>query len=121
MTKQNFEALGNNWTLFIGTAAQCAIEEQFGKGFYAVVIDAVPNVDKAAVIENPEALIANFERIKISTLRDITWHGLRRAHPSVTRDDVSEIIDALGPVAFSDVLGRALSAAMGMEAGGSAQ
>jgi hypothetical protein len=53
-------------------------------------------------------------------LRDLAWHGLRRHHPTLSPDDVSDIIDDIGQEAFGEIIGSAIQAAQGKakEAGG---
>jgi hypothetical protein len=127
---QTFDALGQRWTLLLNNAAQCAVEEQYDKGFFAVIADAMPNLDPvtaAAVARSmsdgadlsPEVAFRAVEAMKgmrMSLLRDLAWHGLRRNHPGISLDDVSDIIDDLGQGPFGDIIGKAIRAAQGVEA-----
>lgn len=133
---QTFDALGQRWSLFLGNAAQCAVEEHYGKGFFAVVADAVPDVDpetaiaiatamsSGAVEHLPPHVIeranAAMRRVRLSVLRDIAWHGLQRHHPEIGVEDVSDIIDDIGSSAFGDIVGAAIRAAQGKGDGGTA-
>lgn len=131
--EQTFDAAGQRWTLFLGNAAQCAVEEHYDKGFFGVVADAIPNIDpetafaigtamstgnldglSLAAIEKMQAAM---KTVRLSVLRDLAWFGLRRAHPQVTLDDVSDIADDLGHEAFGDIIGKAIRAAQGKEDG----
>ena len=122
-----FDAGGQRFTLFLGNAAQCAIEQQYDRGFFAVVADAMPELDPAVAMavarsmsegsELPPALAAQavvaLRHIRLSVLRDLAWHGLREHHPTITLAQVSAITDELGREAFGDIIGRALRAARG--------
>lgn len=109
-----FDAGGQRYTLFLGTAAQCAIEEQYDLGFFAVVTDALPNIEPHVAL-NPEAypgeVLAATRQLRIATLRDLAWHGLQRHHPGIDIPVVNDIIDELGPSAFGEVIGKAIFAA----------
>lgn len=127
--EQTFDAAGQRWTLFLGNAAQCAVEEHYGKGFFGVVADAIPDIDpetafaigtamstgkldglSVAAIEKMQAAM---KTVRLSVLRDLAWFGLRRHHPAITLDDVSDIADDLGHEAFGDIIGKAIRAAQG--------
>jgi hypothetical protein len=124
---QTFDAAGQRWTLFLGNAAQCAIEEQYDRGFFGVVADAMPDVDPQTAYEVAQAMSTGAEMspvaavrvatalksMRLSVLRDIAWHGLRRDHPQVSLSEVSTIIDDLGQQAFGEIVGRAIRAAQG--------
>jgi hypothetical protein len=139
--EQTFDALGKRWMLFLGNAAQCAVEQDYGKGFFAVVADAVPDVDGATAVALATAMSAGepdkldpallvkmadaMRRVRLTVLRDLAWHGLRRHHPEVTLDDVSDMTDELGQQRFGEIIGAAIRAAQGKasetgEAGGEA-
>ncbi|EGI55067.1 hypothetical protein SUS17_2110 [Sphingomonas sp. S17] len=119
-----FEALGQRWTLFLGTSARCAIEQQYDRGFFAVVADGMPDVDPQTATaialsmsegaEMSPALaakaVAALRGVKISVLRDLAWHGMRKHHPEVTPDLVDNIIDDIGDDRFGTVIREALQA-----------
>jgi len=117
--EQTFDAAGQRWTLLLGNAAQCAIEEHYDRGFYAVLFDAVPNVDATTLLDNPAAMLEAMRKVRVSTLRDLAYFGLRQHHPDIDLPTVSGIIDDLGQAQFGEVLGKAIGAAMdkGGEAG----
>lgn len=120
-----FDALGQRWTLFLGTSARCAIEQQYDRGFFAVVADGMPDVDPetatAIALSMSEGAqmapalaakaVAALRGVKISVLRDLAWHGMRKHHPSVTPDLVDDIIDDIGDDRFGTVIREALQAA----------
>jgi hypothetical protein len=132
---QTFDALGERWSLFLGNAAQCAIEEKFDKGFFAVVADAMPQVDaetamalarsmadgSAVPSEHAERVVTALRGIRVSMLRELAYFGMKRQHQDLTPDQVSEIIDDLGRDRFGDILGRAIRAAQGEEVGDDAK
>lgn len=122
-----FDVEGQRYTLFLGNAAQCAVEAQYDRGFFAVIADAMPDIDAqtamavAASMDGgaplspaiAEKAAAAVRGIRLSLLRDLAWHGLRKHHPLINLSQVSDIIDAMGRDAFGDVIGRAMRAAQG--------
>lgn len=137
--EQVFDALGQRWTLLLGNAAQCGVEEQYNRGFFAVVSEAMPNVDPGTALavvqaqaageqlppELAERVAGALRGMRVSVLRDLAWHGLQRHHRGTTLDQVSDIIDDLGQEQFGEIIGAAIRAAQGKpdeaEAGGAAQ
>ncbi len=125
--EQTFDALGKRFTLFLGNAAQCGIEQQYDRGFFAVVSDAMPNVDAATAMAVAQSMTTGeplpapiaeraataMRGMRMTVLRDLAWHGLRRHHPDLSPDDVSDIIDDIGQEAFGEIIGRAIQVAQG--------
>jgi len=125
--EQTFDALGERFTLFLGNAAQCGIEQQYDRGFFAVVSDAMPNVDAATAMAVAQSMTTGeplpasiaeraataMRGMRMTVLRDLAWHGLRRHHPDLSPDDVSNIIDDIGQEAFGEIIGRAIQVAQG--------
>ena len=127
--EQVFDAIGQRWTLFLGNAAQCAVEEQYDKGFFAVVADAVPDIDpetafaiatamstgtaEGLTLSSLEKMNSAMRRVRLSVLRDLAWHGLQKHHPQVTLAQISDITDDLGQEAFGELIGNAIRAAQG--------
>ena len=111
--EKTFDACGVRWTMFFGNAAQCAIEEAYDKGFFAVIQDVMPAAEPAWLL-NPAAhaaeLAAAARDIHMTDLRDLAWHGLRKHHPNVTLEQVSDIADDLGQRKFGEVVGTAIQA-----------
>jgi len=119
-----FDALGRSWTLRLGNAAQCLVEEHYDRGFFAVVADGMPDVDPqtamavaASMSTGSEMLpevaakaAAALRNVKVSVLRELAFHGLLRNHPDVTREDVSDMVDDLGDE-FGAIIGRAIRGA----------
>ena len=117
-----FDAGEQRFTLFLGNAAQCALEEQHDKGFFAVVADAMPDITPENLAD-PVKLADAARRVRVTALRDLFWHGLRKHHPQVSVDDVSEIADEIGQARFGELLGQAIAATqdrMTQGAGGAA-
>lgn len=54
-------------------------------------------------------IVGDLERL--STVRALLWAGLHSNHPNVTLKQAGDLIDKLGMVAATDVIGRALNAA----------
>ncbi|KZE09128.1 MULTISPECIES: hypothetical protein [Sphingomonas] len=105
-----FEALGGRWTLFIGTAAQCALEQEHDKGFFAILQDAMPSVGLGDV-EDKAKMAKAARDLRIGTLRSFALHGLAKYHCGLTVDQVDEIIDDLGFKRFGEIIGTAIAAA----------
>jgi len=111
-----FDALGKRWTLFLGTEAQCALEEHYDKGFYAIVADAVPMEGEDGAMLTPEAMsdpammMRVARKLRISTLVDLAWFGLRKHHRDVAIADVYALVDDLGQARFGELIGKAISA-----------
>lgn len=116
-----FDAGGKRYTLFIGNAAQCDIEEQYDKGFFAIVTDAMPIGVPAHVALNPEKypeeIMAASRQLRMGVLRDLAWHGLRKHHPELQQADVSDLIDIMGQGPFGEMIGRAIFASRDKGAG----
>lgn len=125
--ERTFDALEQRFTLFLGNAAQCGIEEQYDRGFFAVVSDAMPDVDAATAMAVTQSMSTGepmpphiaeraataMRGMRMTVLRDLAWHGLRRHHPKLSLDDVSDIIDDIGQEAFGEIIGSAIHAAQG--------
>lgn len=106
-----FDALGGRWALFLGTAAQCGLEEEYDRGYLAVLLEAMPSLDPGD-LEDKEKLARAAVTIRKGRLRSIVYWGLKKHHPSVTLDGVNDILDDLGDAKMGDVIGRALAAAL---------
>ncbi|MGN5373284.1 hypothetical protein [Sphingomonas hankookensis] len=106
----HFDAVGARWTLFIGTAAQCALEEEHDKGFFAILQDAMPSVGLADV-DDKAKMAAAARDLRIGTLRSFALHGLAKHHPGTSVAQVDDIIDDLGFKAFGEIIGAAIAAA----------
>ncbi len=106
-----FDALGGRWTLFLGTAAQCGLEEEYDRGYLAVLLEAMPSLDPGD-LEDKEKLARAAVTIRKGRLRSIVYWGLTKHHPTVTLDGVNDILDDLGDAKMGDVIGRALAAAL---------
>ncbi|MGN5374591.1 hypothetical protein [Sphingomonas hankookensis] len=105
-----FEALGARWTLFIGTAAQCALEQEHDKGFFAILQDAMPSVGLGDV-DDKAKMAAAARDLRIATLRSFALHGLAKHHPGLSIEQVDDIIDDLGFKDFGEIIGTAIAAA----------
>lgn len=77
------------YTLKFSTNAICELEELQNKGLNEIVQD--------------------LERL--STVRALLWAGLRAKHPDVTLKGAGELIDTIGMIPATEVIGRALNAA----------
>lgn len=106
----SFDALSARWTMFLGNAAQCALEEHFDKGFFAILADSMPDltVDQ---LSDPAAMMRAARNVRITTLRDLAWFALQKHHPDIDVTEVSDLIDAVGSEAFGSLLARAIAGA----------
>lgn len=105
-----FDAMGARWTLFIGTAAQCALEEEHDKGFFAILQDAMPSVGLGDV-DDKVKMAAAARDLRIGTLRSFALHGLAKHHPGIGMAEVNDIVDDLGFKRFGEIIGTAIAAA----------
>ncbi len=119
-----FDALEKRWTLFLGTSARCGVEQQYDRGFFAVVADGMPDVDPQTAVAIATAMsegvelppviaakaVAALRGMKISVLRDLAWHGMRKHHPEVTPQMVDDMIDDMGDERFGGIIREALQA-----------
>lgn len=112
----SFDALGGRWTMFLGNAAQCALEEHFDKGFFAILADAMPNI-RPDQLSDPVAMMAAARHVRVSTLRDIAWFALQKHHASIGIEQVSDLIDDIGSETFGDLLGKAIASTQDKGAG----
>jgi len=119
-----FDVEGERYTLFLGNAAQCDIEAQYDKGFFAIVTDAMPIGVPAHVALNPEQypdeIMAASRQLRMSVIRDLAWHGLRKHHPQLHQSDISDLIDKMGHGPFGEIVGRAIFASRDTGAGNGA-
>lgn len=107
-----FDADGDRYILFLGTAAQCRLEEMHDKGFFAIVEEALPNVTPDML--GDQALMASVARgVRISKLRDLAWAALLKYRPAVTLRDVEDLADRIGPQKFGELIGKAIAAGQG--------
>jgi hypothetical protein len=107
-----FDAGGSRYILFLGTAAQCRLEEMHDKGFFAIVEEALPNVTPAML--GNQTLMAEVARgVRISKLRDLAWAALLKHQPSMTLRDVEDLADLIGPQRFGELLGKTIAAGQG--------
>lgn len=112
----SFDALGGRWTMFLGNAAQCALEEHFDKGFFAILADAMPNI-RPDQLSDPVAMMAAARHVRVSSLRDIAWFALQKHHDAIGIEQVSDLIDDIGSEAFGDLLGKAIASTQDKGAG----
>lgn len=116
-----FDVEGERYTLFLGNAAQCDLEAQYDKGYFAIVTDAMPVGVPAHVALNPEQypqeIMAASRLLRMSVIRDLAWHGLRKHHPDLDQADISDLIDRMGQGPFGEIVGRAIFASRDTGAG----
>jgi hypothetical protein len=90
-----FDALGQGWTLKLGTNAMCEIEDATGKTFSEV----------GEIMGDPA-------RVTIRMMRTVFWGALRDHHEDVTLKQAGTIIDAIGMQEAGRLIGEAFQAAM---------
>lgn len=99
-----FEALGQAWTLKIGTGAMRSIESETSKPITTI-----------------GRLLDNEETATITLLATIFRAGLQRHHPDVTVEKCDDIIDAIGHEKAGTLIGKAFHAAQPKKKGGDAR
>ncbi|MGB7407151.1 MAG: hypothetical protein WA908_01480 [Pontixanthobacter sp.] len=111
LDSKQFTALGRKWTARFGHNALCAIEDETNRTFGSIVAPFLQgmNVEDAS---DPKAIVAAMSAIRFSDIRLVLHHALMAAHPDVTREDVGEIIDAIGLNAAMEIVGWAITRAM---------
>lgn len=107
-----FDHGGRRLTLFLGTAAQCRLEQMHDVGFFAIVEKALPNVTPA-MLEDPAAMVEAARGVRVHMLRDIAWAALQKHHPGTTIGEVDDLIDQIGAQQFGALIGRTISAGQG--------
>lgn len=89
-----FDALGQTWTLRYGTNALCEIEDLFGRSALDVARD-----------------FEDETTVRIRSIRDFFFCGLKDHYPDVDAAKAGEIIDALGLDRVGTKIGEALALA----------
>ena len=90
----SFEAGGARWTMRFGNREFCALEEHFG----------CPWAEVARRLDG--------EGFRFGAFREVVRIGLSRAHPQLTSDQVSDLIDELGLAEATRMVGACIQAAM---------
>jgi hypothetical protein len=109
-----FEAAGEKYRLFFGIRAEKATELHYDQPFFRAVQRIVPDLkpdemgDKAKVAEAS----AN---IRFNDVAKMFEFALLKFQPEIDESAVEDIIDELGLARTSELLGQALSAAMGSD------
>ena len=104
-----FDALDKERTIALTTNVQCAMEDAFGKGFAAIMLDAFPALTPADA-NDPEKVLAAAREMKVGTIRAFLFHMLRGTEPNIDLNEVGEIMDELGQDKAMELIGQAMSA-----------
>ncbi|WP_315920440.1 hypothetical protein [Mesorhizobium sp. SP-1A] len=99
-----FDALGQSWTLKLGTNAMCEIEDATGKTFSEV-----------------GELMGDQKRVTIKLMRTVFWGALREQHEDVTIKQAGAVIDDIGMQEAGRLIGEAFQAAMPEQKEGAAR
>jgi hypothetical protein len=105
-----FSALGREWNAILDTNARASMEDAFGKGTMAIVIDLFGdeiitgslkskddgNIAPLTPEKQVELTLAAVKRFSISTVRSVLYHALRSRQPDIDINVVGNIIDAVG-------------------------
>lgn len=89
-----FQALGKNWTLKLGTNAMCEIEDATGKSITEI-----------------GQLLSDPKTATMKLVRAVMWGGLQEHHDGVTVKEVGSIIDGIGMAEAGRLIGEAFTAA----------
>lgn len=99
-----FDALGQSWTLKLGTNAMCEIEDAIGK-----------------TISEIGEVMGDQKRVTIKLMRTVFWGALRDHHEDITVKQAGGIIDAIGMQQAGRLIGEAFQAAMPVQKEGAAR
>lgn len=99
-----FEALGQSWTLKLGTGAMRSIENAAGKSISAVGDE-----------------LGNETTATITLMAIVFQEALRKHHPDVTADRCDDIIDDIGLMETGRLIGLAFEASQPGKKGGDAR
>jgi hypothetical protein len=110
LDEKRFMALGQEWIARFGFNAQCAIEEETGKGFYAFVAPMLIQLDADDAAE-PAKVMAALSGLRKTDMRLILRHALSEAH-DIAIDEVGDIIQDIGDAKAMEVVAWAIARAM---------
>lgn len=110
LDEKRFSALGQEWIARFGFNAQCAIEDETGKGFYAFVAPMLIQLD-ANDAANPAKVMEALSGLRKTDMRLILWHALSEAH-EISLEEVGNIIQDIGDAEAMAVIAWAISKAM---------
>jgi hypothetical protein len=103
-----FEALGKAWRGALDTNARCSMEDEFEKGFPAIVMDTfgITNPEDA---NDPAKVMEAARRLEFRVVRSFLFHGLKERQPDLTVNMVGKIMDDLGERRAMEIVGQMAS------------
>lgn len=110
-----FEAAGEKYTAVFGFKAMKAVEAHFGDGepepFFEAIATVMPQLSPEDMKDKAKVAAAS-AKIKLTHIGALLRFALLKHHPDLTEDDVDELVDEIGVGGMSEVIGKALSAAL---------
>jgi hypothetical protein len=110
-----FEAAGEKYTAVFGFKAMKAVEAHFGDGepkpFFEAIASVMPQLNPEDMGDKAKVAAAS-ARIKLTHVGSLLRFALLKHHPDLTEDDVDELVDEIGVGGMSEIIGKALSAAL---------
>ena len=103
-----FEALGQSWRGALDTNARCSMEDEFDKGFPAIVMDTFGITDPSDA-NDPNKVMAAARRLEFRVVRAFLFHGLKERQPDLTVGTVGKIMDDLGEKRAMEIVGQMAS------------
>lgn len=110
-----FTALGQQWVAVFDTNAQCGLEDAFGKGLTAIILDHFEGLGGAVDKDDPEQVRAAARKVEVRVIRAILFHSLRGHHPQIDINLVGKIIDELEMSGAVKLLGDIMTGSLATE------
>lgn len=108
LDSKRFAALGKNWTARFSFNAQCAIEEETGRGFFELVGPMLIKLDDEDR-DDAAKVMAAMSALRTSDIRLVFHHALLAEHPDLTRHEAGELIEAIGMGGAMEVVAWAIA------------
>jgi len=109
---KRFTALGKSWTVRFDFNAQCAIEEETGRGFLEIVGPMLVQLDEEDRDDAVKVMQA-VRALRMSDIRLVFHHALQAEHPEVDRLHAGTLIEAIGMGGAMEVVAWAIARGMG--------
>lgn len=111
-----FEAAGEKYTAVFGFKAMKAVEAHFGNDnepmpFFEAIASVMPTLAPEDMGDKAK-LAAASAKIKLTHVGSLMRFALLKHHPDLTEDDVDELVDEIGVGGMSEIIAKALSAAL---------
>lgn len=111
LDEKRFTAGGREWIARFDFNAQCAIEEDSGKAFWAFVSPLLVQLDEKDA-QDPAKILAAMTALRKSDVRLLLFHALAGQHEGLALEDVGDLIQEIGFGAAMEIAVWALAQAM---------